>query len=278
MRLMYDSDEPGDMPDGGDVYWGYITGRLAETYAATKRAHPGITGSIMNVYTSGVRADAYDMETGALSLSQLITALRQHGDGAVVYVSVSRAQTTVDALAAAGIPRSTYFLWTAHYSIAHVCSPSCGFGLRGVADATQYGRGTSTRHYDTSVAADSFMPSFLTKTPAPAPAPAPTPATPTPATPVTIPSPPGGHSVYNPPFVAEIVAAVNCPTGGVWCVSPDGHIWAINCPASTTAGGMPAGNAFWAGRTARDIVLLEGGGFVVIDTAGEAYAFPVQLA
>jgi len=100
----------------------------------------------------------------------------------VVYFAVSNWQPVMQSLGAAGIGRADVRIWTAHYNgKPHLCSSACGFGVTGVADATQWGSpqapGTlhppyAGRNIDVSMTSDSFF----SGVPAPvAPKPAPTP-------------------------------------------------------------------------------------------------------
>ncbi|MEA2492309.1 MAG: lysozyme [Thermoleophilaceae bacterium] len=58
----------------------------------------------------------------------------------VLYFSVSNWKTVMQALQGAGVARDSVRLWTAHYNgQPHLCSSACGFGVTGLADATQWG-------------------------------------------------------------------------------------------------------------------------------------------
>lgn len=58
----------------------------------------------------------------------------------VIYFSVSNWGAIMASLAAAGLKREDVRIWTAHYNgDAHLCSSSCGFGVTGHANATQWG-------------------------------------------------------------------------------------------------------------------------------------------
>ena len=58
----------------------------------------------------------------------------------VIYFSVSHWNEIMGSLAKFGVDRSEVRIWTAHYTgREHRCSASCGFGVTGSADATQWG-------------------------------------------------------------------------------------------------------------------------------------------
>jgi peptidoglycan hydrolase-like protein with peptidoglycan-binding domain len=64
----------------------------------------------------------------------------------MIYTSAGDMQAVINAMSAAGITRSQYYLWSAHWIGQHICSPaSCGFPS---ADGTQY---ASNNSYDSDV-------------------------------------------------------------------------------------------------------------------------------
>jgi hypothetical protein len=116
-------------------------------------------------------ADCLDIETGDATNSQApawVARQRQQGNPRpALYTSLSNAQTLIDTLDQAGIPRHSYRLWTAHYDPtlgSHLCKPSCGYQFKDLADATQW-----TDHqgaWDESLLLDDF---FTITPPAPEP-------------------------------------------------------------------------------------------------------------
>jgi hypothetical protein len=74
----------------------------------------------------------------------------------VLYTSASNVQALINALAAGGIQRGHYLIWSAHYTDApHVCSPSrCGFPQ---ADGTQWTSHALGRNLDESLLLDGFF-------------------------------------------------------------------------------------------------------------------------
>lgn len=76
----------------------------------------------------------------------------------VIYCSVSQGDSVIAAMAAAGIARSQFKLWTAHYTgTPHRCTNSCYSGFHGTADATQYTDRALGRSLDASSVAPGFF-------------------------------------------------------------------------------------------------------------------------
>ncbi len=112
-------------------------------------------------------------EAGSWAKGRIYAGVRRP----VVYFSVSNWQAIMRSLRAAGLARSDVRTWTAHYTgKPHLCSSACGFGVTGVADATQWGSsdapGTLPPHYagrnmDVSMTDAHFFGSAPTPAPAP---------------------------------------------------------------------------------------------------------------
>lgn len=140
------------LDNGFKVYAGYWNGPFANMTALRKRFPHAYLISIALRVGGSKGSIAVDIEPGTLSGSQsgsfagCLSWLRQGGFGGskpLIYVMASWAAPLEHFLASAGIPRSAYYLWTAHYSGQHLCSPSgCGFGAS-TADATQYASGAN---------------------------------------------------------------------------------------------------------------------------------------
>ena len=167
---MYDDVTPSAMPRGGDVYAGYYDGSFANM-SSIRRDFPGKYYLEISPYgTNG--AECIDIENGDATPSDGPAFFRNRSHGNAVkpwfYGSASVLTAIEDALSSAGIHRSEYFLWSAHYIGFHFCGPnSCGYG-RSQADATQY----ATGNYDVSV----VQPYCFAKSPAPSPSPSPSPS------------------------------------------------------------------------------------------------------
>lgn len=140
------------LDDGFKVYAGYWNGPFANMTALRKRFPRAYLISIALRVAGSQGSIAVDIEPGTLSGSQAgsfsgcLVWMRQGGFGAdkpLIYCMASWAADLERYLAANGFPRSSYYLWTAHYSGQHLCSPGgCGYGLS-TADATQYASGAN---------------------------------------------------------------------------------------------------------------------------------------
>jgi hypothetical protein len=159
--LMYDSINVTGMPAGADVYAGYFDGNFANIDEVIA-AWPGKYHlSITPFGSDGAMCD--DIEPGNVGPADGPLFFRNPGHGGAVkpwiYTMASWSTQVQQAMTAAGIARSAYFLWTGHYIGRHLCGPAtCGYGLS-QADATQY---DSYDQYDASiVSAYCFTPPAL---------------------------------------------------------------------------------------------------------------------
>lgn len=132
---------------------GYVNG-VYQTYDKLVVRFPH--AHLLSIDVNGSEnADCLDVEKGdATNQVAPVWVRRQLAKGGlrpVVYTSLSNAQQLVGTLAAAGIVRSQYRLWTAHYTFKpHLCSARCGFGpVR--ADATQWTDRALGRNLDQSL-------------------------------------------------------------------------------------------------------------------------------
>jgi hypothetical protein len=147
MITMYDSVSVGSLPAGAAAYAGYTDGAYANASAIQAR-FPHATVLTISVYAGGP-GSALDVEPYDATDSQAATKWYS-----VYYASVSNAEALVNMLAAHGIARSSYKLWTAHYTgVEHLCGAGCGYPAVH-ADGTQY---ASNNSFDTSLLADDFF-------------------------------------------------------------------------------------------------------------------------
>lgn len=149
-----DNVSVSQLDSGFSVYAGYYNGPFANLNALHMRFPHAYIISIALRLDGSKGAMAVDIEPGTLSSLQSASfagclSWLQQGGGfggsskPLIYVMASWAALLEDFLTAAGVPRSSYYLWTAHYSGQHLCSPSgCGYG-RSQADATQYASGAN---------------------------------------------------------------------------------------------------------------------------------------
>lgn len=145
-----DSVTPANLAAGLAVYPGYCYGSY-NNIAAIKARFPGKRYvSLTPVLQSAVPAMCIDIEPGDANPGQAAEFFRLAShDGAIkpwFYTSAGDMQAVINNLAAAGINRTRYFLWSAHWIGLHICSKSaCGYPQ---ADATQY---LSNSKYDSDV-------------------------------------------------------------------------------------------------------------------------------
>jgi hypothetical protein len=139
--VMYDSVDVGQIPADAPAVAGYVAGRF-HTFPELEARFPRARRLSIAV-ASTQDADCLDIEPGD-SRPELAPGWvkRQHARGVkrpVVYASQSEMTAVVAALTAAGIPRSGYRIWSAHFTFRpHICSPAA-CGARGfTADATQW--------------------------------------------------------------------------------------------------------------------------------------------
>lgn len=157
---MFDSIDLSQIPKDAEAVAGYTSGRwptFNEIPARFPHAH-----HLSIAVTAEHDADCLDIEAGDARPDQAaLWVRRQDARGIrkpVVYCSVSQANTLVGLLAASGVPRNHYRLWTAHYTgKPHLCSQLCFAGLKTVADATQYTDKALGRNLDASLVSDGFF-------------------------------------------------------------------------------------------------------------------------
>jgi hypothetical protein len=157
--VMYDSVTLNAIPPDAKAVAGYVGGRFL-TYPTILVRWPKARHLSIAV-ASTQDAECLDVELGDAPPSLAPAWVkRQRARGVVrpvVYTSVSGAQALVNLLEANGVPRQAIRLWTAHYTHReHLCGPSCGFGLRGVADATQWTDKALGRNLDQSLTTRGF--------------------------------------------------------------------------------------------------------------------------
>ena len=173
--IMYDSVTVSQLPDGGFGYAGYVDGSFANFGELAKKfplAHLlpiTVTGDV------SAHAVAVDDETGDANNPKATAFIKAKLAAKVwrpcAYTQASNLLALESYLS--GIPRSSYRLWSAHYTgVPHLCSRLvCGYGGDTQVDATQFASApynyTLGRNIDISVLARNF---FAAAPPAPQPA------------------------------------------------------------------------------------------------------------
>jgi peptidoglycan hydrolase-like protein with peptidoglycan-binding domain len=160
--LMFDDVDVDLLPAGYDAYAGYADGIYANISAIKKRfPSPNVHILTVAVKSTDV-ADALDVENGDASIVQAPSWFKLALKGGVtrpaLYTSVSNATALVQEMAAAGIPRTAFRLWTAHYGAGqHICGPSTCSGTTESADATQYTSTANGENLDESACDPDFF-------------------------------------------------------------------------------------------------------------------------
>lgn len=146
---MYDSINVAALPAGALAYAGYYNGTFANLTALRKRFP---NAEIVSVTPNGAKGAMYiDVEPGDANNAAIPAFLKAGGLG--FYTSAGNVAAAIATCTAAGIPRSSYRVWSAHWTGRHICGPAtCGFPQ---ADGTQY---VSTTGWDESVV---IAPSFF---------------------------------------------------------------------------------------------------------------------
>ena len=150
-------------PHDGDAYAGYVDGRIGDqpNYSWIVANFPGKFH--LSITVLGNDAECLDIESGAATVESAAKwyAFRKAAGVTrpVFYASASLMDSAlIPAIKAAGIPRSGYRLWSAHYGDGkHICGPgSCGL-MSIPADGTQWTDHTGTLSVDQSLLIPSFF-------------------------------------------------------------------------------------------------------------------------
>ena len=151
-----------------DAVAAYVNGRY-DNYQAAKAAFPGKPVLGIDVLGEGVGAgEAGDFESGDMSPEEAGTWAKKRISAGVhrpvLYFAASNWETVMGSLQRAGLSRGDVRVWTAHYGHGrHLCSPACGFGIKGEADATQWSDPNylpppyAGRHLDISLTTPDFF-------------------------------------------------------------------------------------------------------------------------
>jgi hypothetical protein len=160
---MFDSAFNSQFPPNPQAVAGYVDGRVGDQpnydwiVANFPKAHH------LSISVFGNDADCLDIESGAASVASA-SAWYSHRKAAgvarpVFYASVSLMESAlIPAITAAGIPRSGFRLWSAHYGNGeHICGPAtCGL-LSFPADGTQWTDHAGALTCDQSLLNDDFF-------------------------------------------------------------------------------------------------------------------------
>lgn len=169
---IYDDTQVSLIPDDAVAAAGYIDGNFV-TYPAL-RARFGSRIPLISITVLGNNARIADDEAGDMNNAQTanwlrhVTGIRKDKPGP--YTSASNVDAMVAAAMSAGVPRSAYVIWSAHYTgQAHICGPSSCGACRTSCDATQFTDRADNESLDETLATSEFI-SGITPHPPPAPA------------------------------------------------------------------------------------------------------------
>lgn len=156
--VMYDSIEVDTIPADAMAAAGYVGGQWPN-FESMRRAFPH--AHVLSIAPeASMDAECLDVEPLDATNAQAAGWFhRQKARGItkpVVYTSASNVQALINALAAAGINRNQYLVWSAHYTYSpHICSPNvCGYPQ---ADGTQWTDHALGRNLDQSLISDAFF-------------------------------------------------------------------------------------------------------------------------
>jgi peptidoglycan hydrolase-like protein with peptidoglycan-binding domain len=140
--FMYDGVNVAALPAGAQAYAGYYNGTYANLTELKARFPSAI---IVSITPNGANGAMYiDIEPGNAVPADAPGFIKAGGTG--FYCSASAAASCISACTAAGIPRSAYRVWSAHWIGQHICGPAtCGYQQ---ADGTQF---VSTAGWDESI-------------------------------------------------------------------------------------------------------------------------------
>ncbi len=159
---MFDSAYNDQFPDDPEAVAGYVDGGLGDQPNYEWLAgHFPAARHLSIALVPGDDADVLDIETGAaVSSDAAAWHARQLAAGAARPCFYANASTMEELLlpAISSLPRSSYRLWSAHYTgEAHICGPSSCHALSVSADGTQWTSSALGRDLDQSLLAAGFF-------------------------------------------------------------------------------------------------------------------------
>lgn len=163
--LMFDDINPALLPAGYDAYAGYVDGKWPD-FNVIKAKFPSARILSVDVNGSNTGANALDVEPGDANNQTAVTWVKAKINAKaaliVIYTSVSNVNALVQALTDAGVPRTAYKIWSAHYGAgAHMCGPAtCGL-TKWACDGTQFTSKALGADLDESLIDDNFFGSPL---------------------------------------------------------------------------------------------------------------------
>jgi hypothetical protein len=158
--LMFDDVTVDLLPGGFEYYAGYTDGIFANL-AALRARFPSAHILTIAVKSADI-AECLDVEPGDATNADAAGWYKMvlgHGvTKPCLYTMASNADALVDAMTKAGIGRSAFRLWTAHYGQGeHLCGPTTCRETQFAADATQFTQNAEGKVLDESTCLDTFF-------------------------------------------------------------------------------------------------------------------------
>lgn len=158
--LMYDAVEPAGLPTETTLAAGYVGGSWPSYEGIRARFPRALVLSIAVNHSE--TAMVLDVERGDATPELAPSWYRMMQERGMLrpafYTSVSGVADLTHALLAAGHDRSSWRLWTAHYTgRAHFCGAACGYPLSEAPGATQFDSGSRSRRYDVSLTSHGWV-------------------------------------------------------------------------------------------------------------------------
>lgn len=158
--LFFDDVEPDLLPAGYDAYAGYVDG-IYENISQIKARFPSAFILTIAVKSADI-ADVLDIESGDATNADAAAWFKRALAAGITkpcfYTEASNVNALVDVLTSAGIPRTAYKLWSAHYAQGnHICGPNTCKATTVACDATQFTNNANGKSLDESAALTSFF-------------------------------------------------------------------------------------------------------------------------
>lgn len=174
MIVMFDSVDLTQIPTDPQAVAGYTSGSWP-TYPELVRRFDRSDTRVVSIAVSAEHdAEVLDVEPFDARNSDAVNWYRRQAAKNPVfwpafYSDLDNMPSLLRVLAAAGISRSEYRVFTAHYTYKpHLCGPQCGLSAT-TADATQWSDHALGRNLDESLCAESFFAPRSTPKPPPVP-------------------------------------------------------------------------------------------------------------
>jgi hypothetical protein len=175
---MYDDVNVSLIPADAKYIAAYADGRY-QNLAEVKKRFPKARIITIDVRGSYHNGDVLDVEPGDASNADAPAWFRARKGKTstakpMLYTSASNIAALQNTMTRAGIKRSEYFIWSAHYNgKQHICGEGCSYPR---ADGTQWTDKSHGRSLDESWMRGRIFKKAVAPTPAPTPHPTPTPA------------------------------------------------------------------------------------------------------